>query len=293
MSLPSPNVEIAIIVAATNIKHGIGANNKIPWRIKPDMNHFLKTTTFDRTGDGKSKNAVIMGRKTYESIPKSFRPLSNRHNIVITRNPQNLSSESGGGIFIESSLRDAIDKARSLKDIGSIFIAGGGEIYEEAMKLPEVTQIYFTRVLKEFPECDTFFPSMHCEEFVNIYQGEEQEYNGIKFVFEIYERGNSNKVLYAKDIYDICEKSLKEKDLNNNNKKQLEDQTKRKRQLEELQEDIKSSFIDKFRVSDFLTGEGDVGRCHRLNSNYQPTTITSEATVSAADDDPSDLPDLR
>ena len=74
---------LTIIIAATKA-NGIGVNNTLPWHLRNDMKYFAQVTS--NAADGQ-QNAVIMGRKTWESIPKKFRPLSNRYNIVLSRNP--------------------------------------------------------------------------------------------------------------------------------------------------------------------------------------------------------------
>jgi dihydrofolate reductase len=72
---------LTIIVAATKA-NGIGVNNSLPWRLPREMKYFMQVTS--NVVDGQ-QNAVIMGRKTWESIPKEHRPLSNRYNIILSR----------------------------------------------------------------------------------------------------------------------------------------------------------------------------------------------------------------
>jgi dihydrofolate reductase len=85
------------IVVATSLNHGIGYQGQLPWRIPQDLQYFQKLTTqgfFQCNNPALSqsdlvpkKNAVIMGHTTWKSIPKKFRPLSNRINVILTRNP--------------------------------------------------------------------------------------------------------------------------------------------------------------------------------------------------------------
>jgi dihydrofolate reductase len=77
------------LVVATTKSLGIGKNGTMSWRLKDDLNYFRKVTT--ETKDPAKKNVCIMGRKTYFSIPEKFRPLPNRHNIIISNN-QNLKT---------------------------------------------------------------------------------------------------------------------------------------------------------------------------------------------------------
>ena len=73
-------MKFTVIVAAT-LNNGIGAGSKLPWRLPLEMSYFAKTTT----GKAQPMNAVVMGRKTWDSIPEKFRPLKDRINVVISR----------------------------------------------------------------------------------------------------------------------------------------------------------------------------------------------------------------
>lgn len=75
-----------IVVAATAGTLGIGKEGKLPWSLPEDMAHFKRVTTATK-GGGNAVNAVIMGRKTWQSIPERFRPLRDRLNVVLSRNP--------------------------------------------------------------------------------------------------------------------------------------------------------------------------------------------------------------
>ena len=76
-------MKINLIVAACGKSLGIGLNGELPWRLTSEMKYFAETTT--KTKDPSKINAVIMGRKTWESIPMKFRPLKNRYNIILSR----------------------------------------------------------------------------------------------------------------------------------------------------------------------------------------------------------------
>ena len=74
-----------LVLAVSLPEFGIGANGKLPWHLPEDMKHFKQITS--NTIDSSKRNAVIMGRKTWDSIPSKFKPLQNRLNVVLTRNP--------------------------------------------------------------------------------------------------------------------------------------------------------------------------------------------------------------
>jgi dihydrofolate reductase len=79
---------ITLIVAAT-LSNGIGATGRLPWRLSKEMAYFAKITSHVPENVTK-RNAVIMGRKTWESIPTKFRPLKNRINVVVSRDPESM-----------------------------------------------------------------------------------------------------------------------------------------------------------------------------------------------------------
>ena len=131
---------ISIIVAKSN-NNVIGSNGSIPWNVPKDLKYFKELT---------EGNTVIMGRKTYESLPKDKKPLPNRINIVITRD----INFTANGCMVVGSLEEAILKIDNRKDT---FIIGGGEIYKQAINF--VDKIYVTEINNEY-EGDTYFPKI-------------------------------------------------------------------------------------------------------------------------------------
>lgn len=140
------------ILVAYDQNRAIGANNDLPWgrSLPGDLEMFKKLTM---------GTSVIMGRKTFESLPPKFRPLPGRENIVLSRNP-NLDIE---GVICVNSLAAAISAASK-----EVFVIGGGQIYQEA--LPVTDTIYATEVQATFPEADTFFPAISDDEWLETYR---------------------------------------------------------------------------------------------------------------------------
>lgn len=141
----------SLITAISKTNDVIGLDNELAWRASMDLKYFKRIT---------NNNVVIMGRKTYDSIGK---PLPNRINIVITRNPKNLPIDFSGSIA--SSLEEALKMAASYKDKETIVI-GGSQIYLEALK--SVTKMYITWVSrKDKTEIvgNKFFPTINLKEF--------------------------------------------------------------------------------------------------------------------------------
>ncbi len=123
------------IIVATDQQGGIGINNKLPWHLPEDLAHFKRMT---------SGHAIIMGRKTFDSIGRA---LPNRRNIVVTRNH---AWQHPGVESVDSLLA-----AQSLLKGKAGFIIGGAQIYEQA--LPMADQLIVTEIGQDFI-CDAFFP---------------------------------------------------------------------------------------------------------------------------------------
>ncbi|KAH8595011.1 dihydrofolate reductase [Bisporella sp. PMI_857] len=193
--------ELTLIVAATN-KMGIGRLGSLPWTgLKKEMAYFARVTK--RAPDG-VVNSVIMGRKTWESIPTRFRPLKDRFNLVVTSKPDSCDAPSMA-VDIGSAIKAVAGTILTRKN----FIIGGGQLYQAALEQKEAKRILLTRVLDDF-ECDIFFPIVlgqdgkasggwtrrnHAE--LSAWVGEDvpegiQEENGTKYIFEMWERDESN-----------------------------------------------------------------------------------------------------
>ena len=153
-------VSIVVAIAENN---AIGRNNQLLWYIPADLKHFKQIT---------NGHTVIMGRKTYESIGK---PLPNRRNIVVTRNPA-LQIE---GVEITGSIDEALKLCTTEAEV---FIIGGAEIYSKSMEITD--KIYLTRVHETY-EADSFFPqidpSKWIETDIEVHQADEN--NDIGYTF--------------------------------------------------------------------------------------------------------------
>ncbi|KIW02130.1 uncharacterized protein PV09_06618 [Verruconis gallopava] len=170
----APN--LTLIVAATK-NLGIGRNGTLPWRLRAEMQYFARVTTrlppqFTLRGPGKVQNAVVMGRKTWDSIPKKFRPLKDRLNIVLSSRAEVAGEHKfiDGALWLKSwedvlnllqTLRaDANNKSMlDLPPVARVFVIGGANVYRSALELPGgiANRVLLTRIHSDF-ECDTFFP---------------------------------------------------------------------------------------------------------------------------------------
>lgn len=161
------------VIAAADDAGGIGRDGGLPWRLKADMEFFRRVTT----GAGGGANAVIMGRKTWDSIPPRLRPLPERRNLVIT---QQTALEFPGALRA-ASFAEAWDCARD--EGGEVFVIGGAEIYAAALAHPDCARILMTRV-RGTHGCDTAFPRL--DELPLLTRGVEQAEGPLQFRFCVY-----------------------------------------------------------------------------------------------------------
>ncbi|KAI0527801.1 dihydrofolate reductase-like domain-containing protein [Xylaria bambusicola] len=209
-------LELTLVVAATR-NMGIGRNGTLPWTgLKKEMAYFARVTkrlpsVLNQPSSSHAMNAVIMGRKTWDSIPPKFRPLKGRLNIVISRShvdPPASDIDPETEAVKVGSLEQATEYLQSAAaQPGKVFVIGGAQIYASALQLPEAKRVLLTRVTTDF-ECDTFFPLQLSEEEDNSrgqrwvrkskdeldsWTGETvpegvQEENEIQYEFQMWER---------------------------------------------------------------------------------------------------------
>jgi dihydrofolate reductase len=133
------------LIVAMDLEKGIGKNNDLMWHLPADMLFFKQTTL---------NQIVVMGRKNFESIPERFRPLPNRENAILTRN---LGFQAPNCTVFHSM--EACLKAYQNESERTVFIIGGGQIYQEALEKNWVDEMFITFVDHTFG-ADTFFPSV-------------------------------------------------------------------------------------------------------------------------------------
>jgi len=154
---------LTIIVAATK-SNGIGQSGKLPWRLSKEIAYFARVTSSAPEG---RRNAVIMGRKTCESIPANFRPLSKRFNVVVSHNEdyELTSSRLLALVHLCSSLPSAVELT-SQADIHRRFIIGGVSLISETLNPASsnpmtciADRVLLTRIIApDYPQCDVYMP---------------------------------------------------------------------------------------------------------------------------------------
>ncbi len=156
-----------IIIAAASENNVIGIEGRIPWNIPEDKKRFRGLT---------KDHPVIMGRKTYESLPPKFRPLPQRKNIILSNT---LASEEG--IYIAENIEEAL----GLTDDKDSYIIGGGEIYE--LFLPFTDKIELTRIHRHF-KGDAFFPEVDWKDWNLVHEEKNLSESGFPYSFLTYEK---------------------------------------------------------------------------------------------------------
>lgn len=155
------------LIVAHDLKFVMGKDNKMPWHIREDLAYFKKMTM------GK---AMVMGRKTYESIGKV---LPGRLTVIVTRN----LDYNVEGAKVVQDFREAIEIASEYAE--EVMVIGGGEIFKLA--LPIADRLYVTLIEKEY-EGDTFFPE-YGDDWKLVSESEEKvNEDGTRFKFIVYER---------------------------------------------------------------------------------------------------------
>ena len=158
---------ISIIVAVSE-DWGIGKDNELLWHISEDLKRFKRLT---------SGNTVIMGKRTWESLPK--RPLPGRKNIVLTDD----KTETIENAVTAYSIEDSLNKCEKDEEI---FVMGGGSIYRQFM--PIADRLYITHVHKKAP-ADIFFPEID----LKVWKITEKE---------VFKTDDEESILYTYTIYD-------------------------------------------------------------------------------------------
>ena len=129
-----------VLIAAHAHGRAIGIDNRLPWHLPEDLAHFRRQTT---------GCAVIMGRKTWDSLPAKFRPLPGRRNVVLTRQ----AGWSAPGAEVAGSVEEALAR---LADLPKVFVIGGEQVYRTA--LPLADELVLTELDLTVPQADAWFP---------------------------------------------------------------------------------------------------------------------------------------
>lgn len=166
------------VVVAADLDWGIGTANGLPWpKLSGDLAHFRRVTSAAAAG---KRNAILMGRKTWESTEVKGRPLPKRLNVVISRSALTVPD----GVIAARSL-DAALAAAAGPEIDTVFVVGGAQIFRDAFAHAALRSVYLTRVAGRFG-CDTHIPDLDALGFRTIgWDGAcEGEDGGVRYRIE-------------------------------------------------------------------------------------------------------------
>lgn len=168
MNDASQKHEVIAIAAVSRTKRALGYNNELLWHLPGDLPRFKRLT---------SGHPVIMGSKTYDSLPQ--KPLPGRTNIVLTHDTRRNSTDAQ----IVHSPEEALAAAQAAPGGDKIFIIGGGQVYEAL--LPYTDTLNLT-IVDDEPAADVFFPDYR--EFSEVVSEEPYEHNGLSYTYTLLKR---------------------------------------------------------------------------------------------------------
>ncbi len=174
LAQPSGPMTSLTLIAALDRQHAIGRGGGLLWRDSEDQKHFRRVTM---------GCPVIMGRKTWDSLPERFKPLPGRRNIVVTRQGQwqATGAEAAPSFDHALALVTQADKA---------FVIGGGELY--ALALPHADELVLTEIDAAFDDADAFFPAFDRSAFTEIAREPQRTAGGTRYDFVTYRRNQSS-----------------------------------------------------------------------------------------------------
>ena len=169
---PGTPVPSIAIIAALDRNGAIGRGGQLLWHEREDQKHFRAVTM---------GCPVIMGRKTWDSLPAKFKPLPGRRNIVVTRSP----AWSGEGAEVAASLTAALTLSAGA-GATKVFVIGGGELYAAA--LPLADELVLTRIDAAFDGADAFFPAIDPVDYFETAREAHTSAGGTAYTFVTFRR---------------------------------------------------------------------------------------------------------
>ncbi|MEY4749251.1 MAG: hypothetical protein RIQ60_1465 [Pseudomonadota bacterium] len=171
-----------VLIAAMARGRVIGLDNRLPWHLPADLQHFRRVTM---------GAPVLMGRKTWESLPARFRPLPGRTNVVLTRQSGWSAGAAAPGVLVARSVEAALGAVAELAPLPErVFVIGGAELYAQALALAD--ELVITHLDADFAG-DAWFPAWSADDFVETARETHQhpasdQAAGYQFAFVTYQR---------------------------------------------------------------------------------------------------------
>jgi len=163
------------VVVAADLDWGIGKDQSLPWpKLRGDLRHFKRITSTASPG---RRNAIVMGRKTWQSKEVAERALPDRLNVVVSRSELAVPA----GVIAARSL----DEALAVRDVETVFVVGGAGVLIEAVERRDLRYVYLTRVEERY-DCEVRMPDLDARGFVKVaWEGElANEEHGVRYRIE-------------------------------------------------------------------------------------------------------------
>jgi dihydrofolate reductase/thymidylate synthase len=195
------------LIYAKDIMNGIGKNNKLPWKIKADMNWFKSfTSNFNIIN---KNNIVVMGHNTWKSIPENFKPLNNRLNIILSKNNYSdlsnyITQKNYKNVLVLNSIDEVIDIYKKYNE--TMWIIGGKQIYYDFLYCSDY--IFITKLYKNY-NCDLVLDDNDVlKNYKIFFSSPIQNENGTNFQYLIYSKKESNNKEYEQKIINFINKNM-------------------------------------------------------------------------------------
>ncbi len=174
------------LILAVDEKNWLWKDWVLAWNIGEDLKYFAKVTS--ETRDLAKLNAVIMWRKTWDSIPRKFKPLKNRINCILTKtiHTNDTHSKIDDFVLYFNSLQKCLEELKTKENLEEVYIIWGASLYNELAKNDMVERIYLTRIKWDFA-CDTFFNWVP-DDFILESESEEKHSGDYSYKFLVYRK---------------------------------------------------------------------------------------------------------
>lgn len=164
------------VVLAADLDWGIGKDQSLPWpKLRADLRHFKRITS--TTSAPGRKNAIVMGRKTWQSKEVGERALPDRVNVVVSRGELAVPP----GVIAARTL----DEALAVRDVETVFVVGGAGLLQDALERRDLRYVYLTRIEERY-DCEIRMPDLDARGFVKVaWEGElTNEEHGVRYRIE-------------------------------------------------------------------------------------------------------------
>lgn len=172
------------IILAVDEKNWIWKDNSLAWNLSADMKYFKKITS--DTTDLVKMNAVVMWRKTWESIPSKYKPLPNRINCILSRSLKDSDDRKDDFVLHYNDFDHCLDELSKKENVEEVFLIWWGSLYNQFINHEDIDKIYITKVKWDY-NCDVFFDWIPDNFKIESYTDTRKE-NRTEYSFWVYKK---------------------------------------------------------------------------------------------------------